>query len=29
VIWPRMLARPSAARAASSETTPPLARLDA
>jgi signal transduction histidine kinase len=29
VIWPRMLARPSASRAASSETTPPLARLDA
>ena len=29
VIWPRMLARPSAARAASSESTPPLARLDA
>jgi len=29
VIWPRMLARPSAARATSSETTPPLARLDA
>jgi signal transduction histidine kinase len=28
VIWPRMLARPSATRAAS-ETTPPLARLDA
>jgi signal transduction histidine kinase len=28
VIWPRLLARPSATRA-SSETTPPLARLDA
>ena len=28
VIWPRMLARPSATRAAS-ETSPPLARLDA
>jgi signal transduction histidine kinase len=28
VIWPRMLARPAATRAAS-ETTPPLARLDA
>jgi signal transduction histidine kinase len=28
VIWPRMLARPSATRTAS-ETTPPLARLDA
>jgi len=28
VIWPRMLARPSATRV-SSETTPPLARLDA
>jgi signal transduction histidine kinase len=28
VIWPRMLARPAATRA-SSETTPPLARLDA
>src|SRR5712692_8989031 len=29
VIWPRLLARPSATRASSSETTPPLARLDA
>ena len=29
VTWPRMLARPSATRAASSETPPPLARLDA
>jgi len=29
VIWPRMLARPSATRAAASETPPPLARLDA
>src|SRR3984893_9568631 len=29
VTWPRLLARPSATRAASSETPPPLARLDA
>ncbi|HEV2013012.1 MAG TPA: HAMP domain-containing sensor histidine kinase [Candidatus Dormibacteraeota bacterium] len=29
VTWPRMLARPSATRAASAETPPPLARLDA
>jgi signal transduction histidine kinase len=29
VSWPRLLARPSATRAASSETPPPLARLDA
>ena len=29
VTWPRLLARPAATRAASSETTPPLARLDA
>jgi len=29
VIWPRLLARPSATRASSSEPTPPLARLDA
>src|SRR5438128_5381650 len=29
VIWPRLLARPSATRVAASETTPPLARLDA
>jgi signal transduction histidine kinase len=28
VTWPRLLARPSASRAASSETPPPLARLD-
>src|SRR5437870_3755073 len=29
VSWPRLLARPSATRVAASETTPPLARLDA
>jgi hypothetical protein len=29
VTWPRLLARPAAARPASAETTPPLARLDA
>ena len=29
VIWPRLLARPSAMRAATTETQPPLARLDA
>jgi hypothetical protein len=29
VIWPRLLARPSATRTAASETPPPLARLDA
>src|ERR1700694_4318555 len=29
VSWPRLLARPSVTRAASSETSPPLARLDA
>ena len=29
VTWPRLLARPAATRAASPETTPPLARLDA
>jgi signal transduction histidine kinase len=29
VTWPRLLARPSATRSASSETPPPLARLDA
>jgi len=29
VSWPRLLARPSATRAAASETPPPLARLDA
>ncbi len=29
VTWPRLLARPSATRSASSKTTPPLARLDA
>ena len=29
VTWPRMLARPAATRAATTETQPPLARLDA